>query len=346
MARSGLWRIAALFPLAAWAFHPLPSHTLESAAAASPPAGEAAAAPPRGAPSGLDLVFFSVRQGDATLIRTPDGRNILIDGGVCRTGWNRFDAAEKVIIPYLREEGISRLDLVVGTHPDFDHIGGLLTIVSDERIEIGCYLDPGKEHDTEVYQRLLRKVKDRNIPYRLGRAGMKLDFGPGVDAEILSPPKILGSANDCSIVLRLQFGKVSFLLTGDAEEEAEIRMKSRYGRRLASTVLKAGHHGSRNSSGELFLDMVSPKIVVVSAGARNKFGHPHKEALDRFAGVGATVYRTDEMGTIVMRTDGKRILVSKRMIPSPAAPPSRGGEDGGGVSERGGAGGLNPPAVS
>jgi len=263
-----------------------------------------------------------VRQGDSTLIRTPDGKNILVDGGMCKTGWNRFDAADKAILPYLREEGITRLDLVIGTHPDFDHVGGLYTVLQDEHIAIGCYLDPGKDHDTEVYHDLLKVVKERKIPYRKGRTGMKLNFGNGVDAEILNPPKLLDSVNDCSIVLRVQFGKVSFLLTGDAEGEAEMLMKSQYGRKLASTVLKAGHHGSKNSSGAVFLAMVKPKMVVISVGTNNKFGHPHQETLDRFEGVGAKIYRTDEMGTMVMRTDGRNLTVSRRKIGA-SAPPAR-----------------------
>jgi competence protein ComEC len=330
MTRCRLRGFAAFLALAACALCPAPRSAQEAAPppvtppvptpAASPGGPAAPAEFPRTdvPPPGLELVFFDVRQGDSTLIRTPDGKNILVDGGVCKTGWNRFDAAEKAILPYLREEGITRLDLVIGTHPDFDHIGGLLTVVSDESIEIGCYLDPGKEHETEVYDQLLKKVKLRKIPYRLGRSGMKLNFGKGVQAEILNPPKLLDKVNDCSIVLRVQFGKVSFLLTGDAEEEAEIRMKSQYGRKLASTALKAGHHGSKNSSGELFLDMVKPKMVVISVGAKNKFGHPNQEALDRFEGVGAKIFRTDEMGTIVMRTDGKNLTVSKKKIGAPA----------------------------
>lgn len=323
---------AVVLALAVWALCPV----LRGAEEGSPPSSAAQDVPsvpsesPRATaprevfpyPS-LEFVFFDVRQGDSTLIRTPDGKTILIDGGVCRTGWNKFDAAERVILPYLREEGIKRLDLVIGTHPDFDHVGGLLTVLSDEMIEVGCYLDPGKEHDTAVYRNLLKRVEARGIPYRKGRTGMKLSFGRGIDAEILSPPKSLDKANDCSIVLRVQFGKVSFLLTGDAEDEAEVRMKSRYGRKLASTVLKAGHHGSRNSSGQLFLDAVNPKMVVISVGGHNKFGHPHQEALDRFAEVGAKVFRTDEMGTLVMRTDGKNLTVSTRAA-RPAKPP--GGE--------------------
>jgi beta-lactamase superfamily II metal-dependent hydrolase len=337
MTRCRLRGFAALLALAAWALCPAPRSAQEAAPppvapsvpipVASPEGPAAPAELPRATapreiatPAGLELVFFDVRQGDSTLIRTPDGKNILVDGGVCKTGWDRFDAAEKAILPYLREEGITRLDLVIGTHPDFDHVGGLLTVVSDEGIEIDCYLDPGKEHETEVYHQLLKKVLSRKIPYRKGRTGMKLDFGKGVDAEILNPPKLLNSANDCSIVLRVQFGKVSFLLTGDAEGEAEILMKSRYGRKLSSTVLKAGHHGSKNSSGAVFLAMVKPKMVVISVGANNKFGHPHQEALDRFKRVGAKIYRTDEMGTIVMRTDGRNLTVSRRKIGASAPP--------------------------
>lgn len=333
MTRRRLRGIGAFLALAAWAFCPASRGAEESTPppAAAPVVHSAPSEAPREIfPSPrLEVVFFDVRQGDSTLIRTPDGKNILVDGGVCKSGWSKFDAAEKTILPYLREEGITRLDLIIGTHPDFDHIGGLRTVLSDEKIAVGCYLDPGKEHDIALYLDLLKRVKARKIPYRKGRAGMVLDFGAKVRAEILNPAKLLDKVNDCSIVLRVQFGSVSFLLAGDAEDEAEKRMKSQYGRKLASTVLKVGHHGSRTSSSELFLDMVRPTMVVISVGAHNKFGHPHQETIDRFEGVGAKVFRTDEMGTIVMRTDGKNLTVSKRTprqakIPgaeSPAPPP-------------------------
>lgn len=321
------WCAAALFG-AAWSFLPFAPRAEEGPPGAALPADSpgAPAAADAGPPALLEIVFFDVRQGDSTLITTPDGRHILVDGGVCRTDWNRYDAAERVILPFLRKEGIRRLDLVIGTHPDFDHIGGLSTVLADERIGVGCYLDPGKDHDTQVYRRLLKKVEARGIPYRKGRAGMKLNLGPGVEAEILSPHNLLENTNDCSIVLRVRHGRVSFLLTGDAEENAELRMESNYGRRIASTVLKAGHHGSRNSSGDSFLEAVRPRMAVISVGARNRFGHPHKETLERLEAAGARILRTDEMGTIVMRSDGKNLTVNRLRSGAPA-PPAKGGGD-------------------
>ena len=257
----------------------------------------------------LEVVFFDVRQGDSTLICTPGGKHILIDGGKCRARFSSFDAAERVIIPYLKKHGIKKLNLVIGTHPDFDHIGGLTTLFKDRDIEVGTYLDPGKEHTTSYYREILELVKERGIRYRVGRAGNRLEVEKGLKAEIVSPARLFDDNNNCSIVLRLKYGKASFLFTGDAEEEAEARMIGRYGRSLRSVVLKAGHHGSRGSSSMKFLRMVNPKIVAISCGRNNQFGHPHKETLERFRRIGAKVLRTDELGTFTIRTDGKTLKV-------------------------------------
>jgi beta-lactamase superfamily II metal-dependent hydrolase len=312
---------AALAPGALWAEDAAPSET----AVATAPANLAQPAEKQG--GDLELVFFDVRQGDSTLIRTPAGRYVLIDGGVCRLNWNKYDAAEKVIIPYLKENGVTRLDVVIATHPDFDHIGGLLTLLKNRDIDVGCYLDPGVEHPTDVYADLLKLVKERGIPYKVGRAGQKLKLGKGIDAEVLNPAELFSTANDCSIVFRIQYGNVSFLLTGDAEGEAESSMEERYGKGLKATVLKAGHHGSRNSTGDSFLELVRPAMAVISCGKRNKFGHPHKDTLERLKAAGAKIYRTDQLGTIVMRTDGKSIRVSTRETRKKAAVPHEGTDE-------------------
>lgn len=266
---------------------------------------------PSGKKKPLEVIFFYVRQGDSTLIKTPGGKHILIDGGICKTEWNRFDAAERVIIPYLKEKGIKKLNLVIGTHPDLDHIGGLTTLFKDKEIEIGCYIDPGKSHTTSYYKELLQLVKERGIPYKIGRAGQELKLGDGIKAEIVSPSRLVDDNNECSIVLRLKYGNASFLLTGDAEEEAELGMRSRFGYKLKSVFLKAGHHGSRGSSTSSFLNYVKPKYAVISCGKNNKYGHPHDEALDRLKKAGAKILRTDEMGTFAVRTDGKTMKIIK-----------------------------------
>lgn len=306
--KSGLFPVALVCAAVAVAAVGAPSFGGDRDSGA-PAAGTFSSPSPSASTKPLEVVYFYVRQGDATLIRTPGGKNILIDGGKCTSSFNRFDAAERVIIPYLKKHGITRLNLVIGTHPDFDHIGGLVTLLKDKDIDVGTYIDPGKDHTTSYYRDLLELVKERGIRYKIGRAGIRIDLEEGIESEIVSPSSLFDDNNECSVVLHLKYGNASFLFTGDAEEGAEIGMESNYGDALRSVILKVGHHGSRGSSTMGFLRKVKPKIAVISCGKRNQFGHPHKETLERLAGVKAKVLRTDELGTFSIRTDGKKLSV-------------------------------------
>ncbi|MCX6353614.1 MAG: MBL fold metallo-hydrolase [Candidatus Aureabacteria bacterium] len=262
---------------------------------------------PAGPHPDLEVIFFSVGDGDSALISTPGGTHVLIDGGPGRSSRESSDPAEEVILPYLRKKGITRLDLVIATHPHSDHIGGLVTILYKKEIAVDCFLDPGVAYSTRTYERLLALIKERKIPYKIGRAGQKLNLGEGIDAEIVNPPKIFAEVNDCSIVVHIKYGDISFLFTGDASEKAEALMKSKYGRALASTVLKVGHHGSSSSTSRGFLNLVQPKIAVISS---RQILPSHKTTFTKLKGVGAKAYLTGEVGTIVMTTDGKKLKVS------------------------------------
>ncbi|MFH1038163.1 MAG: ComEC/Rec2 family competence protein [PVC group bacterium] len=258
----------------------------------------------------IEVVFLDVGQGDATLIITPGGKRILIDGGTGEGAFGSEDQGKKVILPYLRRASIERLDTVIATHPDFDHIGGLVSVVNAKNLEIGEVLDAGVPHPSEGYLELLQAVQDRpEIVYRQPRAGDVLDWGEDVMVEVLSPPYLFKDNNNSSIVVKLSYGDVSFLFTGDAAGSAEQIMVKKYGGRLRSTVLKAGHHGSKQSTTELFLKRVRPEIAVFSCGAENTYGHPHEETIARLKKIGATMYRTDEQGTITIITDGKEYHV-------------------------------------
>ncbi len=294
----------------------------DAPAAAPSPAAPAAVSPP---PSGaLTLYFLDIDQGDSTLIYTPSGKAILIDGGRGGSGYKRKDKGRTVIIPFLKEKGIKKLDMVIMTHADEDHIGGLVTVVNETKpesgypVEIVEFLDPGQAHTTYLYKELLNAVMDRKeIKYRNSRSGEKLDFGEGVIAEVLNPPDVEGkTSNAASIVLKVAYGGVSFLLTGDAEASAERYMLDTYKDKLKSTVLKAGHHGSGASSSDAFLAAVKPEVVVISVGTKNKFLLPDKNTLNRFEATGAKIYRTDYQGTITVTTDGKGYKVStEREVP-------------------------------
>jgi len=254
----------------------------------------------------LRVTFIDVGEGDSCLIQTPGGKNILIDGGRGYKG--------KDVLPFLKKKGIRRIDTLVATHPDMDHIGGFLAVL-DSNIKIDKVLDPGHRGTSYTYQDFLLKVAERkDIKYYQPRAGQVLDWGEGLKVQVLSPAHLFRNANDSSIVIKLTYGRTSFLLTGDAGYPAENEMIANFGGGLRSTILKAGHHGAKTSTSSFFLNYVRPKIAIISVGP-NSYGHPFPEVLNRLREVGARIYCTGEVpgrpeltsyGNITITTDGKK----------------------------------------
>ncbi len=255
----------------------------------------AAGAGSAGAGSGrLAVHFIDVGQGDSILVQAPSGKTMLIDGGPA-------DASAR-LVACLEAEKVSGIDVLVATHPHADHIGGLAEVLRTFPVDL--VVDSGKVHTTATYERFLTLIDQKNIRFRLGRAGDRIDLGPGLDAEILHPSEPLPeNMNDCSIVIRLRYGKVGFLFTGDAEREAEGAMLDS-GADLSATVLKVAHHGSRTSSSPWFLEAVKPTVAVIMVGAGNSYGHPHRMTLLNLQDYMDRVYRTDLDGDVVMTTDG------------------------------------------
>lgn len=258
----------------------------------------------------LEVTFLDVGQGDSIFISTPSGKNILIDGGKrAIPPYSHFDAGKEVILPFLRKREIKRIDTMIATHPDGDHTGGLLAVL-DSNIQIDKVLDSGYQHTSYTYQEFLRKIDQRReTKYYQPRAGQVLNWGNEVKAQVLSPAHLFQDSNNCSIVIKLEFGDIAFLFMGDAEKGAEGEMVSRYGNRLKSTVLKASHHGSKTGSSLNFLKAARPQVAVISCGRRNQYGLPHKEVMDRLTQFKVKIYRTDYRGNITITTDGKKIWV-------------------------------------
>ncbi len=244
----------------------------------------------------LTVSFLDVGQGDAILVQSPTGTQVLIDGG----------SGPQVLSALARELPLfdRTLDMVIATHPDMDHIGGLVDVL--EYYEVTALLQTENESDTAVYRAFLEAVTQEHATEYYARAGMVYDLGGGVQLVVLYPvfnPEPLES-NTSSIVLQVTYGDVSFLLTGDAPQTIEQYLVSSIGTALQSDVLKAGHHGSKTSSSEVFIDTVAPEVVVISAGRDNRYSHPHEEVLERFREAGVSLRSTVTEGTITFTSDG------------------------------------------
>lgn len=245
----------------------------------------------------LHVTFVDVGQGDGIFIETPGGRQIVIDGGPSPS---LMAAAVGRRLPFWDRS----LDLLVLTHPNEDHLAGLLPLV--ERYTVETVLAGDGESRSPSYARWRSLLETRRLPAIAPQAGMRIDLGDGSWLEVLNPTGApVRADNDDSAVLRLGLGEVSFLFTGDLEETGE-ELLLRSGQTLQSTVLKVGHHGSRGSSSPRFLEAVQPQVAVISVGP-NTFGHPTAEVLQRLAGT--RLFRTDRDGSVEIITDGKGLWV-------------------------------------
>lgn len=256
----------------------------------------------RYAPNGtLTITFIDVGQGDSILIIFSNSKTMLIDGG-------ERDSSGKVLST-IRDHGLNRLDLIVATHPHADHIGGLIDIINSD-IEIGYVVDSGQIHTTRTFEDFLDAIEAKQIPLETARDGGSINIDPSARLDFFNPvfplPEgIEDELNNNSVVMKLTYGNFTALFTGDMEQYVEERLVRERKASLDADVLKVGHHGSRYSSTDPFLQAVSPEVAVISAGANNSYGHPHQAALERIAAAGAEhIFRTDIDGTITLTTDG------------------------------------------
>lgn len=262
----------------------------------------------------LTVHFLDVGQGDSILIQAPSGKNMLIDAG----GWrDEFQtgrgAGDQVVTPYLRRIGVNRLDALVLTHPHEDHAGGAAAVVKNFPVGTAIVSPvPGKAGDEipPAYTALLAKMEDAGVPVQYAGTGDILLLDSDLSIEFLSPDikDVSGlSLNDGSLVIKLTYGRRSFLFTGDVELEAQIWLLRKYVD-MTADVLKMPHHGSRFLLPE-FVEAVNPRVAVITVGARNTFGHPARSTLDLLGRCGALVYRTDKDGAVIISTDGNRLEV-------------------------------------
>jgi competence protein ComEC len=254
----------------------------------------------------LSVVFLDVGQGDSILIHAPNGQVMLIDGG------RSSDLADQVILPQIKAWGASQVDVLVVTHPDADHISGLVGVLENFPVNLAALT--GQVHTTQIYERLLTDIRDKGVKGLQVRTGTAIPFDPALKLEVLSPDEAAvqsDDTNNASIVIKLTYGQTSFLFTGDAEMPAN-RVILQRGADVRATVLKLGHHGSRTGTDESWLRAVQPQLGIISVGAGNSYGHPHPEVIAALAALGIQYIRTDEHGTITVISDGKQLRVTSQ----------------------------------
>jgi beta-lactamase superfamily II metal-dependent hydrolase len=242
--------------------------------------------------------FLDVGQGKAILIQS-GGENAVIDVGENGQGSG--------VISYLREQGVAKIDLLIGTHPHSDHIGDMDTLI--EAFEIGEILLPDIPAEvtptTQTYTDLLLAIGKKGLQITLAQPGDTYSLGDAT-LTILAPLAAYTELNELSVAARLTYGETAFLFTGDIEAAAEADILES-GRNLQADVLDVAHHGSNSSSTEEFLDKVNPTIAVISCGVDNSYGHPARDAVERLQAAGATIYRTDLDGAVIVTSDGHTV---------------------------------------
>jgi len=264
----------------------------------------------------LEVAFLDVGQGDASLIVTPGGKTILVDGGpsanaelINTAGRMKYnlDAGSEIIIPFLKENKIKHLDYVIISHRQIDHIGGLISVLKNVRVK--NIIEKPSRLSIPEYKEIQKIAKEKRInyisvkPYEVLKTGDPLVRVEFFDSKKTSSGKVSDEDNS-SLLMKLTYNKTVLLFAGDVGQEAELDLVTTYKDKLKASVLKVPNHGSRTSSSNPFLDMVKPGILVISCGKQNPFGYPHEETLDRYSNRGLPVYRTDSDGTIVLVSDG------------------------------------------
>lgn len=243
----------------------------------------------------LKVSFLDVGQADSILINA-NNKYMLIDAG------NNEDGEK--LVTYLKSLGIEKFDYVVGTHAHEDHIGGMDNII--DSFDIGTFYMPDVITTTKTFEDVLDSLEKKNLNFDTPQIGSTFDLGK-TKIETIYVGNDSKNLNDSSIILKLAYGNISFLFTGDTESDIE---KTLLNKDIESDVLKVAHHGSNTSSSNAFLKKVNPKYAIISVGAGNSYGHPKSVILDRLEKLGTKIYRTDELGTIIVTTDGEKIEVS------------------------------------
>lgn len=253
-------------------------------------------------PQKLRIFFIDVGQGDSTLIITPDKKTVLIDGG----GSDSFDVGEKVLLPYLLDRRILKIDYVLISHFDTDHCGGILTIM--EKVKVKNIIISEQAEHSENYERFKKLMIHKKIRLIEVKKGDKIKIGRYSEFKILFPTSRLLSENPLnnnSIVAQFNYNNFKMLFTGDIEKLAEQQILKTEKAEIRADILKVAHHGSKTSSIPEFIKAVRPKIALIGVGKNNTFGHPNQQTIKNLENIKCRIYRTDLQGEIIIRIDQK-----------------------------------------
>jgi beta-lactamase superfamily II metal-dependent hydrolase len=236
-----------------------------------------------GVNAGLTVHYIDVGQGDSELLQS-NGHNMLIDAGPSSAG--------DTVISYLKSQGVTSLDVVVSTHPHEDHIGGMVDVLN--AFPVGLYVDNGETHTSKTYENVMSKLNTKQIPYAEVISGKTIPFADGITVQVMNPSSLTGDLNEDSVVLKVTDGSEKFLFMGDAADGTGD---------LSAQILKVTHHGSNSGTSSAFLSKVHPEVAIIEVGSENTYGHPTQGTLNKLQSSGAKVYRTDENGNIIIKSD-------------------------------------------
>lgn len=251
----------------------------------------------------LKVHFIDVGQGDSIFIETPAGKTILIDGGPPEAG-NR-------VVSYLNEQKLKEIDLLISTHPDFDHIGGLIDVI--KHFPVKQIIDSGKVHHTKTYRRYMLAIEEKKIPFKVVEKNDRITLDTNVYIDVLNSYRPGRTNNESALAFKMKFKEKQLLLLSDIEKEQEYDLLKQND--LQSHLIKVAHHGSKTSSSQRFLQRVSPNIAILTYDKENEFGHPAANVIKNLMQVDTNIYSTAVFGHMIYMTDGKRYLLQVEKTP-------------------------------
>lgn len=247
--------------------------------------------------------FIDVGQGDSILIETPERQNILIDGGEPEAG--------PKLISYLKENNIDEIDLLIATHPDIDHIGGLNEIL--KTLPVKRILDNGQQHFTKTYATYRMLILKETIPVKIAKENERISFEENLDIHILNAAAAEKNNNESSIVLKVAYNEIDFLFMGDVEAKQEKKIAAKYD--VESEILKVAHHGSNSSSSLKFLKKAKPEAAIISYSKENDYGHPVKRVIKNLKKINSQIFSTAVYGNVIVETDGQNYIILPEFQP-------------------------------